>query len=112
CLFTYFFFLINPRPPRSTLFPYTTLFRSIATYQGRVENVPRREQEFRELSRDYDSTRELYQTLLKRYEEAQLAESMEQRQKGEQFRVLAPALSNAAPAAPNRGQLLAMPLTG
>src|SRR5205807_7422945 len=83
CLFTYFFFLINPRPPRSTLFPYTTLFRSIAAYQGRVENVPRREQEFRELSRDYDSTRELYQSLLKRYEEAQLAESMEQRQKGE-----------------------------
>ena len=74
--------------------------------------MPRREQEFRELSRDYDSTRELYQTLLKRYEEAQLAESMEQRQKGEQFRVLDPALSNAAPAAPNRGQLLAMALTG
>src|SRR5437773_9991688 len=23
-----FFFLINPPPPRSTLFPYTTLFRS------------------------------------------------------------------------------------
>src|SRR6266403_1170711 len=84
----------------------------IATYQGRVENVPRREQEFRELSRDYDSTRELYQTLLKRYEEAQLAENMEQRQKGEQFRVLDPALSNGAPAAPNRVQLLAMALAG
>src|SRR5688572_33429930 len=25
---TTFFFLIIPRPPRSTLFPYTTLFRS------------------------------------------------------------------------------------
>src|SRR5437762_11717510 len=25
-----FFFLILPRPPRSTLFPYTTLFRSVA----------------------------------------------------------------------------------
>src|SRR5437870_10135475 len=25
---TLFFFLITPRPPRSTLFPYTTLFRS------------------------------------------------------------------------------------
>src|SRR5438034_11292407 len=24
-----FFFLILPRPPRSTLFPYTTLFRSL-----------------------------------------------------------------------------------
>src|SRR6266446_3882227 len=53
----------------------------IAAYQARVENVPRREQEYVELSRDYESTRELYQTLMKRYEEAQLSESMEQRQK-------------------------------
>src|SRR5436305_11796632 len=28
CLFS-FFFLMIPRPPRSTLFPYTTLFRSL-----------------------------------------------------------------------------------
>src|SRR5437867_8592874 len=27
-LFTYFFFFMIRRPPRSTLFPYTTLFRS------------------------------------------------------------------------------------
>src|SRR2546427_9605869 len=28
--FSYFFFLMIRRPPRSTLFPYTTLFRSLA----------------------------------------------------------------------------------
>src|SRR5436309_8989735 len=28
-MFVFFFFLIIRRPPRSTLFPYTTLFRSI-----------------------------------------------------------------------------------
>src|SRR2546422_11505448 len=28
CIFVYFFFLMIRRPPRSTLFPYTTLFRS------------------------------------------------------------------------------------
>src|SRR5207249_1511204 len=84
----------------------------IATYQARVENVPRREQEFKELSRDYDSTRELYQTLLKRYEEAQLAENMEQGQKGEQFRVLDPALADTVPAAPNRAKLLVVALMG
>src|SRR2546430_13822145 len=28
-LFSFFFFLMIRRPPRSTLFPYTTLFRSI-----------------------------------------------------------------------------------
>src|SRR5260370_23185214 len=29
-LFIHFFFLMIRRPPRSTLFPYTTLFRSLA----------------------------------------------------------------------------------
>src|SRR2546426_3764804 len=70
----------------------------IAAYQARVENVPRREQEFKELSRDYEGTRELYQSLSKRFEEAQLAESMEQRQKGEQIRVLDPAVPKPEPA--------------
>jgi polysaccharide chain length determinant protein (PEP-CTERM system associated) len=84
----------------------------ISTYQARVENVPRREQEFKEMSRDYESTRELYNSLLKRYEEAQLAESMEQRQKGEQFRVLDAAVPNAQPAAPKRFKLLLMTLAG
>src|SRR2546421_9104153 len=32
----FFFFLMIRRPPRSTLFPYTTLFRSLAA-AGRVE---------------------------------------------------------------------------
>src|SRR5215203_7212654 len=32
----FFFFLMIRRPPRSTLFPYTTLFRSRALGQGRA----------------------------------------------------------------------------
>src|SRR3712207_7478719 len=35
CLFLLFFFLMIRRPPRSTLFPYTTLFRSTGQV-GRV----------------------------------------------------------------------------
>src|SRR3989442_9773012 len=39
-LFLYFFFLMIRRPPRSTLFPYTTLFRSDRAAEIRViENV-------------------------------------------------------------------------
>src|SRR5260370_26410970 len=35
----FFFFLMIRRPPRSTLFPYTTLFRSaVATSQEAVQN--------------------------------------------------------------------------
>src|SRR5687768_17791275 len=33
CHFIFFFFLMIRRPPRSTLFPYTTLFRSSGGYQ-------------------------------------------------------------------------------
>jgi uncharacterized protein involved in exopolysaccharide biosynthesis len=71
----------------------------IAAYQQRVEKTPQREQEFWELARDYQVTRELYQSLSKRHEEAQIAESMEQRQKGEQFRVLDPAVAPRQPVA-------------
>src|SRR2546426_5871150 len=31
-----FFFLMIRRPPRSTLFPYTTLFRSVKPFRGRL----------------------------------------------------------------------------
>src|SRR2546430_9307416 len=37
-----FFFLMIRRPPRSTLFPYTTLFRSRALGErGAMEDIPR-----------------------------------------------------------------------
>src|SRR2546430_5138388 len=32
CIVPFFFFLMIRRPPRSTLFPYTTLFRSPANF--------------------------------------------------------------------------------
>jgi hypothetical protein len=71
-----------------------------------VESAPRLEQELQELSRDYDTTSELYRSLLKRHDEAELAESLEQRQKGEQFRILEPAIAPSAPWAPNRSRLV------
>src|SRR6266511_6119049 len=41
----FFFFLMIQRPPRSTLFPYTTLFRSHAHHQdrntSRIRDQPR-----------------------------------------------------------------------
>src|SRR5215471_20983638 len=36
CVLYFFFFLMIRRPPRSTLFPYTTLFRSRCVHRGRV----------------------------------------------------------------------------
>src|SRR3989442_2762013 len=41
-IFILFFFLMIRRPPRSTLFPYTTLFRSVEGRQERGRRLGRR----------------------------------------------------------------------
>jgi len=79
---------------------------SIDAYQRRVDTAPEREQELQELTRDYDTMKDLHSSLLKRFEDAQLAETIEQQQHGEQFRVLDRALPSRLPAAPDRLRLL------
>src|SRR5207248_3636000 len=37
--FFFFFFLMIPRPPRSTLFPYTTLFRSLGHFMSHLPDM-------------------------------------------------------------------------
>lgn len=83
---------------------------ALARFQPLVGGTRGREPELREVSRDYQSTLELHATLLKRYEEAQLAESMEERKKAEQFRILNPAIVSALPIAPKRGKLMLLGL--
>lgn len=63
----------------------------IATFQGRVEQAPRTEEEIQTLSRDFQKLNENYLTLLNKKLEAQMAAKLEQRWKGEQFRILDPA---------------------
>ncbi len=84
--------------------------QEIAVYKQRIENAPRREQEFAALTRDYNVTRDLYASLLKRLDEANLADSLEQRQKAERFRVLEPAMYPQQPAGPQRLKLFLMGL--
>src|SRR5437870_13539686 len=55
-LFLFFFFLMIRRPPRSTLFPYTTLFRSGRAHRRRAPS-PRRRRRVRPRLRDRKSTR-------------------------------------------------------
>src|SRR5690348_18013336 len=49
-IFFFFFFLMIRRPPRSTLFPYTTLFRSL----GRARRRRARADEADRVGRDLD----------------------------------------------------------
>jgi polysaccharide chain length determinant protein (PEP-CTERM system associated) len=87
-----------------------TLRQAIASYEARIENAPRHGQAMQQVSRDYEIANDRYQSLLKRYEEAELAENLEQQQGGEQFRILDAAIPPAFPAAPNRNWLMLMGL--
>src|SRR2546422_7928816 len=51
-LFGIFFFLMIRRPPRSTLFPYTTLFRSLVVLRDAGPEHPRRRQRRAQALRD------------------------------------------------------------
>lgn len=76
-----------------------------ASYQRRVEQGPWREQEFQALSRDYIATKDFYESLLKRFEEAQLAETHEGWPRGPRLRLLDPAIAAVEPLAPDRLRL-------
>ena len=78
----------------------------IATVTRRLDSTPKREQELVLLTRDYDTTRELFKSLLTKRGEANMAAELEQKQQGESFRVIEPARLPERPAGPNRFRLL------
>jgi polysaccharide chain length determinant protein (PEP-CTERM system associated) len=78
----------------------------INIYRARIENTPIREQEMTLIARDYQNTKENYQTLLKKSQEAQQAENLERRQKGEQFKVIDPARLPEKPFSPDIPKIL------
>jgi polysaccharide chain length determinant protein (PEP-CTERM system associated) len=75
-------------------------------YRGRIELTPAREQDMASLMREYESTKATYETLLKKSQEAQQAENLEKRQKGEQFRVIDPARVPEKPFSPDIPKIL------
>lgn len=87
-----------------------SLRTAIATYEERIENAPLIEQALQQLSQGYADAKALYQLLLQRHQEAQLTEQMQQRLRGEQFRILDPAVPSRQPVAPHRSRLIFMGL--
>jgi len=91
---------------KTTADEITGLNRQIGVYQRRLEMTPKREQELALITRDYETTREMFRTLLAKRGEADIAAELEQRQKGEKFRVIEQARLPERPAGPNRIRLL------
>ncbi|MDH5527845.1 MAG: Wzz/FepE/Etk N-terminal domain-containing protein [Nitrospirota bacterium] len=82
------------------------LEQDIIMYQQRVERTPKVEQELQKLERDYKIMQANYQSLLEKKMDARLAESLERRQQGEQFRVIDSANLPVEPVRPNRKIIL------
>jgi uncharacterized protein involved in exopolysaccharide biosynthesis len=78
----------------------------IGGYRGRIEQIPFREQDMASLLREHTSMKETYERLLKKSQDAQQAENLEKRQKGEQFRVIDPARTPEKPFSPDIPKIL------
>lgn len=88
------------------------LAEHIKAFENRVEQTPSREQELMILIRDYQNMQKNYQALLDKRLNAHVAENLEKRQKGEQFRVLDPANLPTRPEKPNRLMIMLLGLLG
>jgi uncharacterized protein involved in exopolysaccharide biosynthesis len=78
----------------------------IDKYRARIEQTPAREQDMAVLLREHQSTKETYERLLKKSQDAQQAENLEKRQKGEQFRIIDPARVPEKPFSPDIPKIL------
>jgi len=81
---------------------------SMDNIQRRIEQIPGVESEWIALTRDYATQQQSYQELLSKSQDARLAANLEQRQIGEQFRILDPARTPIKPTGVNRLELNAM----
>ena len=76
--------------------------QQIRLYQDRVQSTPAVEQQFKELTRGYQTALDSYNELQKKRDESAMAAELERKQQGEQFRVLDPANLPDKPSFPNR----------
>ena len=74
----------------------------VRTYEGRIESSPAVEEEYKQITRDHETALDFYNSLLKKMNESSMATALQERQQGEQFRVMdAPNLPDE-PFFPNR----------
>lgn len=76
--------------------------QQIKVLQDRIQSSPAIEQQYKGLTRDYQTALDFYNDLLKKRDQSAMASDLERRQEGEQFRVLDPANLPDKPSFPNR----------
>jgi len=78
------------------------ILKDMAEYQARVEKLPIREQQMSALTRDYETSKGNYRSLLDKKISAEMATEMEKSQQSERFTVLEPARPPEMPIKPRR----------
>jgi protein tyrosine kinase modulator len=76
--------------------------KQIELYQGRVQGSPVVEEQYKELTRGYQTALDSYNDLLKKRSESAMSGELNREQQGEQFVVLDPANLPDTPSFPNR----------
>ncbi len=74
-------------------------------YQGRLNRAPVMEQQFADITRDYDQSKTDYDSLLAKKNQSEMATDLEKTQQGEHFQMLDPPNLPVKPYKPNRLQL-------
>ena len=72
------------------------------SYQAKVDAVPLRQEQLSSLTRDYETSRYHYRSLLEKHYSAQMASELESKQDADRFEVLDPATPPDRPTGPNR----------
>jgi len=78
----------------------------IIVLEGRVQASPAVEQQFKEMTRNYQSALEFYNELLKKRDNSAMATDLQHQQEGEQFRVLDPPSLPDQPSFPKKPYFL------
>jgi polysaccharide chain length determinant protein (PEP-CTERM system associated) len=84
----------------------------IGVLQGRLQLSPDVEQQFKELTRSYQAASDSYNDLLKRHDQATIAQSFTQDQQGEQFSMEDPPSLPMTPSFPNKTRFAGGGLAG
>ena len=76
--------------------------RQIGMYQGRLQSSPLVAAKYKELTRDYQTAQQFYDSLLTKMNQSQMASSLQQQQQGEQFTIMDDANLPDEPTSPKR----------
>jgi len=85
---------------------------AVGKFQSRVQLSPVVEEEYKALTRDYQTALTFYTDLLSKKKQSEMATDLERKQQGEQFRVMDPPNLPEKPSYPNRPMLAGEGLAG